>query len=67
MSQVVIPFSERKVREEFRAAHAAGQRLLVWTVDDLDEAGRLYGLGVDSITTNVPDQLMKELRKPTVE
>ena len=40
-----------------RAVHQAGGRLLAWTVDDLSEARRLAGLGVDGLITNQPDKL----------
>lgn len=51
------------VTEEFvRGAHACGQKLYVWTVDDPVEAARLVALGVDGITTNRPDWLRDQLR-----
>ena len=37
------------------AVHAAGGRVIVWTVNDPDEARALAGLGVDGICTDVPD------------
>ncbi len=40
-----------------RAVHQAGGRLLAWTVDDLSDARRLAGLGVDGLITNHPDEL----------
>jgi glycerophosphoryl diester phosphodiesterase len=36
------------------AVHAAGGRLLVWTVDRTGEFRRLAGLGVDAVVTNDP-------------
>jgi len=35
--------------------HEAGRRLIVWTVDGEDEIRRMIALGVDGITTNLPD------------
>ena len=43
-------------------ARALGTRVNTWTVNDLDEAQRLAGLGVDVIMTDVPDQIIAGLR-----
>jgi glycerophosphoryl diester phosphodiesterase len=40
---------------------AAGLKLYVWTVDDLDEAKQMQSAGVDGITTNQPDLMLKNL------
>jgi glycerophosphoryl diester phosphodiesterase len=37
------------------AAHAAGVRVSVWTVDDPDDARALAAAGVDIVITNTPD------------
>jgi glycerophosphoryl diester phosphodiesterase len=39
------------------AVHAAGGRVIVWTVNDPDEARALAQLGVDGICTDVPDAI----------
>jgi len=43
------------------AAHAAGLRVSVWTVDDLDDARALAADGVDILITNTPDRLIAAL------
>ncbi len=44
------------------AAHRAGLRVNVWTVDDVDELQRLAGAGVDGLVTDVPDLAVRVLR-----
>jgi len=43
------------------AAHDAGLRVSVWTVDDLDDARTLAAGGVDMLITNTPDRLIAAL------
>ena len=43
------------------AVKAAGLKLYVWTVDEMQEAARLKELGVDGITTNRPGWLREQL------
>jgi len=43
-------------------AHALGQKVNAWTVNDVDEARQLANLGVDAIITDVPDQLLANSR-----
>jgi glycerophosphoryl diester phosphodiesterase len=45
-----------------RQAHAAGIRVLPWTVNDPAEWHRLLEWGVDGITTDFPDRLAEFLR-----
>lgn len=42
-----------------RALHARGQRVYVWTVDNGAEMARLKGQGVDGVTSNRVDVLMR--------
>jgi len=44
------------------AAHAAGVRVSVWTVDDPDDARALAAAGVDTIITNAPDVIAEAIR-----
>jgi glycerophosphoryl diester phosphodiesterase len=45
--------------------HAAGKRVHVWTVNEVDEIKRLVGLGVDGIFTDDPAQALKIIGKGT--
>jgi glycerophosphoryl diester phosphodiesterase len=47
--------SMERARHKHRAVN-------VWTVNEIDEAKRLAGLGVDAIITDYPDKLMAALR-----
>lgn len=44
------------------ALHAAGLRVVPWTVDEDDEARRLIAMDVDAVITNRPDALLALLR-----
>jgi glycerophosphoryl diester phosphodiesterase len=46
-------------------AHAAGKRVHVYTVNDVEELKRLVGIGVDGIFTDDPAQALKVLGKGT--
>ncbi|HTJ59742.1 MAG TPA: glycerophosphodiester phosphodiesterase [Candidatus Saccharimonadales bacterium] len=46
-------------RELVSAAHAAGLRVNVWTVDDPDEIAACVSLGVDGIMSNRPERIPK--------
>lgn len=43
--------------EQVRVAHAAGVRVVPWTVNDPEQWQRLIATGVDGITTDYPDRL----------
>ena len=43
------------------AAHAVGLEVIPWTVNDLDVAERLMGLGVDGLITDRPDLLLARI------
>ena len=49
--------------ERVRAAHAAGYRVNVYTVDDPDAQRRLARFGVDGIFTNLPAKLRANLAR----
>lgn len=44
-------------------AHSRGQALNTWTVNDVNDARRLAGLGVDVLMSDVPDVLMQALEE----
>lgn len=46
-----------------RWAHSKGYAVNTWTVNEVEEARRLANLGVDSLISDVPDQLMAVLRR----
>jgi len=43
------------------AAHAAGLRVVVWTVNDPADIARMIGWGVDGIISDYPDRVLKEM------
>ncbi len=45
--------------EEIERLHRRGVQVTAWTVDDLQEAQRLKDAGIDGLTTNYPDRLLK--------
>lgn len=45
-------------------AHAKGNRVYVWTVDEPDDVGFVLGLGVDAIITNRPASVTAKLSQP---
>ena len=44
-----------------RTAHAAGVEVNAWTVNDLERAAELAGLGIDGLITDVPDEVLGAL------
>ncbi len=48
------PFTTRTMVDE---AHAAGMRVIPWTVNDIATMDRLISLGVDGLITDFPDRL----------
>jgi len=51
--------------DEVRALVAQGRTVRVWTVDDVDDARFLVGLGVAELTTNTPRELRAALAAAT--
>ena len=54
--------TELLTKEYVDAVHAAGLKVAVWTVNDIEEAKRLKSIGVDFITTDRFADLKRELR-----
>lgn len=48
---------ESITRELVNDAQRRGIKVFVWTVDDIDDIGRMKSLGVDGIFSNYPDRL----------
>lgn len=42
-------------------AHTLGMHVSTWTVNDLNNARRMYEMGVDSLITDVPSLMLREL------
>lgn len=55
------PHAKLVTTQSMNKAHATGQRVNVWTVDDSAEAQRLQALGVNALITNRPAALRAEL------
>jgi glycerophosphoryl diester phosphodiesterase len=47
--------------ENLAEIHARGQKATAWTVNDMEAARQLIDWGIDSITTDYPDQVLKLL------
>lgn len=45
------------------AAHAAGMRVVVWTVNEPRDIARLIGWGVDGIISDYPDRVIQEKKR----
>lgn len=45
------------------AAHEAGMRVVVWTVNEPRDIARLVGFGVDGIISDYPDRVIEETKK----
>jgi glycerophosphoryl diester phosphodiesterase len=52
---------------QVRACHAAGVRVIPWTVNEEADWLRLLGWGVDGLTTDYPDRLAALLRSRGIE
>ncbi len=55
------PYYRDVTDEALAEARAHGLKVVVWTVNDVDEMRRLARLGVDGITTDYPDRAGKAL------
>lgn len=63
----LVDFDRRLVLDDATVAaraHAAGVATAVWTVDDAQEADRLYGAGIRRITTNAVSTLRRWRARP---
>lgn len=61
--KLVTPNLKLVTPEKVKAAHAAGVRIIPWTVDIPEEWDRLIAAGVDGIITNDPGALIAHLKK----
>ena len=44
-------------------AHAHNVEVYVWTVNEADDMGQLIDIGIDGLTTDYPDRLLKMLKR----
>ncbi|HEX7053131.1 MAG TPA: glycerophosphodiester phosphodiesterase [Burkholderiales bacterium] len=49
-------------REAVEQAHAAGMRVVAWTVNEPRDIARLIGWGVDGIISDYPDRVLAEMK-----
>ncbi|MBI3694721.1 MAG: glycerophosphodiester phosphodiesterase [Acidobacteria bacterium] len=57
--EVVIPQFRLASRDLISEAHAEGQKVFAWTVNDRQEASRLIDLGVDAIISDYPEMVVE--------
>lgn len=56
--------SSEFVDEEFvEDAHKRGLQVYIWTVNELDDLGRMRAMGVDGVFTNFPDRILEAVRQ----
>ncbi len=58
-AETVNPCIEFINQEFVDDAHSRGLKVLVYTVNDLDDIDRMTALGVDGLFCNFPDRLLK--------
>lgn len=68
LAKMIGPFSlnaslEMTTSEWVAAAHQAGMRIFVWTVNDPNDMRRLVEIGVDGIFSDRPDRLLSFLKR----
>jgi len=52
----IHPAAEMASRELVEAIHDLGMKVLVWTVDDIEQIALMKNIGVDGIFSNYPDR-----------
>jgi glycerophosphoryl diester phosphodiesterase len=58
-----LPRADRITPEQIASAHSANLRVVVWTVNELDDMRTMIAAGVDGIITDYPDRLNELLEK----
>jgi glycerophosphoryl diester phosphodiesterase len=66
-AQIYCPDFQFLDEEHVQELHAAGIRVLPWTVNDPADWSRLLDWGVDGITTDYPDRLARFLQQRNIE
>ncbi|AHC52180.1 glycerophosphodiester phosphodiesterase [Sulfolobus acidocaldarius SUSAZ] len=52
-------YHELVTEEDVKIAHHSGLKLDAWTVNDLDQAGKLERIGIDALTTDNPRKMIE--------
>lgn len=61
--RLLLPYSTDITPQSLQRARAAGRRVIAWTVNETQHAGRLLAWGVDGIITDDPIKMIEVIRR----
>jgi len=61
--RLLLPYHTDITPESVRREHARGRRVITWTVNETEHAGRLLAWGVDGIITDDPIAMIEVIRR----